>query len=162
MAPVKCIYDSWKFMLMYVLRRWIYCWFFLYWPFQCDSSFVDFFYVFVLSCVCYVFVRFCLIVWSPAGKGLTSWLSFVVSNCEFVTFPLVSWVGCGTWLYRFLTFAALLTCIVLCTSYCLWGFCVGLCFGMHCFMSFLVSQSSWRGRESWLLCFYCHLDVVLL
>ena len=29
-------------------------------------------------------------------KGLTSWLSFVVSNCEFVTFPLVSWVGCGT------------------------------------------------------------------
>ena len=23
--------------------------------------------------------------WSPAGKGLTSWLSFVVSNCEFVT-----------------------------------------------------------------------------
>ena len=35
-------------------------------------------------------------LWSPAGKGLTSWLSFVVSNCEFVTFPLVSWVGCGT------------------------------------------------------------------
>ena len=25
-------------------------------------------------------------LWSPAGKGLTSWLSFVVSNCEFVTF----------------------------------------------------------------------------
>ena len=34
-------------------------------------------------------------LWSPAGKGLTSWLSFVVSNCEFVTFPLVSWVRCG-------------------------------------------------------------------
>ena len=33
---------------------------------------------------------------SPAGKGLTSWLSFVVSNFESVTFPLVSWVGCGT------------------------------------------------------------------
>ena len=29
-------------------------------------------------------------LWSPAGKGLTSWLSFVVSDCEFVTFPLVS------------------------------------------------------------------------
>ena len=28
-------------------------------------------------------------LWSPAGKGLTSWLSFVVSNCEFVTFSLV-------------------------------------------------------------------------
>ena len=33
---------------------------------------------------------------SPAGKGLTSWLSFVVSYCEFVTFSLVSWVRCGT------------------------------------------------------------------
>ena len=26
-------------------------------------------------------------LWSPAGKGLTSWLSFVVSICDFVTFP---------------------------------------------------------------------------
>ena len=26
-------------------------------------------------------------VWSPVGKGLTSWLSFVMSNCEVVTFP---------------------------------------------------------------------------
>ena len=26
----------------------------------------------------------------------TNWLSLVVSNCEFVTFPLVSWVGCGS------------------------------------------------------------------
>ena len=33
---------------------------------------------------------------SPAGKGLTSWFSFVVTNCEFVTFRLVSWVRCGT------------------------------------------------------------------
>ena len=51
---------------------------------------------------------FCAL-WSPAGKWLTSWLSFVVSNCEFDTFPLVSWVRCGTWLYRFLIFAPLLT-----------------------------------------------------
>ena len=35
-------------------------------------------------------------MWSPAGKGLNSWLSSVVSNCEFVTFSLVSWVRCGT------------------------------------------------------------------
>ena len=35
-------------------------------------------------------------LWSPAGIGLTSWLSFVVSICEFVTFPLVSWGRCGT------------------------------------------------------------------
>ena len=25
--------------------------------------------------------------WSPAGKGLASWLSFVMFNCVFVTFP---------------------------------------------------------------------------
>ena len=34
-------------------------------------------------------------MWSPAGKELTSWLSFVKSNCEVVTFPLVSRVSCG-------------------------------------------------------------------
>ena len=44
--------------------------------------------------------------------------------------------------------------IVLCMSHCLWRFCVVLCFSMHYFMSFLVLQSSWRGRESWLLCFF--------
>ena len=27
-------------------------------------------------------------LWSPAGKGLTSWLSFVVSYCEFFYFPI--------------------------------------------------------------------------
>ena len=46
---------------------------------------------------------------SPAGKGLTSWLLFVMSNCEVVTFPLVSWVRCGARLYRFLIFALFLT-----------------------------------------------------
>ena len=35
-------------------------------------------------------------LWSPAGKGLTSWLSFVVSNCKFVTFRLASLVSYGT------------------------------------------------------------------
>ena len=25
--------------------------------------------------------------WSPAGKVLTSWLLFVMLNCDFVTFP---------------------------------------------------------------------------
>ena len=34
-------------------------------------------------------------LWSPAGKGLTSWLSFVMSSCDVVFFPLVSWVRCG-------------------------------------------------------------------
>ena len=50
---------------------------------------------------CLVFAMFCARLficasWSPAGKGLTSWLSFEVSDCEFVTFPLVSWIRCGT------------------------------------------------------------------
>ena len=44
-------------------------------------------------------------LWSPAGKGLTSWLSFVMSNFDVVTFPLVSGVRCGACLYRFLIFA---------------------------------------------------------
>ena len=34
-------------------------------------------------------------LWSPAGKWLTSWLSFVMSNFDVVTFPLVSLVRCG-------------------------------------------------------------------
>ena len=48
-------------------------------------------------------------LWSPAVKWLTSWLSFVMSNCEVFTLPLVSWVRCGAGLYRFLIFALLLT-----------------------------------------------------
>ena len=39
---------------------------------------------------------FICVLWSPAGKGLTSWLSFVVSYCEFVTVPLVCYlIGSG-------------------------------------------------------------------
>ena len=29
-------------------------------------------------------------LWQPAGKKLTSWLSFVMSYCDVATFPLVS------------------------------------------------------------------------
>ena len=47
-----------------------------------------------LLCLCARLFKCAL--WSPAGRGLALWLSFVVSNCEFVTFPLVSWVSCGT------------------------------------------------------------------
>ena len=50
----------------------------------------------VLYLLCLCVLLFICALWSPAWKGLTSWLSFVVSNCEFVTFPLVSWVRCGT------------------------------------------------------------------
>ena len=48
-------------------------------------------------------------LWSPAGKGLTSWLSFVMSFCDVVKFPLVSRVRCSALLYRFLIFALFLT-----------------------------------------------------
>ena len=48
-------------------------------------------------------------LWLPAGKGLTSWLSFVMSYCDVVTFLLVSWVRCGAWLYLFLIFALFFT-----------------------------------------------------
>ena len=62
------------------------------------SSFVDFlcFFFSVLSLLSLCARLFICALWSPAGKGLTSLLSFVVSNCEFVTFPLVFWVRCGT------------------------------------------------------------------
>ena len=47
-----------------------------------------------LLCFCSVLCLLCLCaclficaLWSPAGKGLTSWLSFVVSYCE-CDFPI--------------------------------------------------------------------------
>ena len=65
---------------------------------------------FSVLCLLWLFARlFICALRSPPGKGLTSWISFVVSNCEFVTFPLVSWVRCSTLLYRFLIFASILT-----------------------------------------------------
>ena len=82
------------------------------WPFQRGTSFVDLFcFFFCLNCLLCICMRlFICAMWSPAGKELTSWVSFVVSSCEFFfIFPLVSWVMCGTWLYRFLIFAPLLT-----------------------------------------------------
>ena len=62
-------------------------------------------------CLFFVCFRACLFIdalWSPAWKGLTSWLSFLMSNFEVVTFPLVSWDRCGARLYRFLIFAPFL------------------------------------------------------
>ena len=53
--------------------------------------------IYVISVLfCYAFTHVCLLM--PCGhlmgKGLTSWLSFVMSNCD-VNSPLVSWVRCG-------------------------------------------------------------------
>ena len=55
--------------------------------------------LYVLSVLCLLCICariFICALSSPIVKGLTSWLSFVVSNCEIVTFRLVSWVRCGT------------------------------------------------------------------
>ena len=77
--PVKALQYN---ILLTVPRRYFFC-----------GSFM-FFSVLRLLCLC---VRlFICALWSSAGIGLTSWLSFVVSNSEFVTFPLISWVRCGT------------------------------------------------------------------
>ena len=55
-------------------------------PFQGGTSFVDH-----LCYVCPVFVMlsrlFIAALWSPARKGLNSWLLFVMCYCVFVTFP---------------------------------------------------------------------------
>ena len=44
--------------------------------------------------LCYISLVFVMLLslfiaalWSPAGKGLTSWVLFVMFNCVFVTFP---------------------------------------------------------------------------
>ena len=46
-----------------------------------------------LDHLCYLWLVFVMLsrvyiaaLWSPAGKGLTSWLLFVMSNCDYVTF----------------------------------------------------------------------------
>ena len=53
----------------------------------------------VISALCLLCFRARLFIdalWSPAVKGGTYWLSFMMSNCEFVTFPLVYCFRCGT------------------------------------------------------------------
>ena len=62
-------------------------------------------------CYCLVFVM--LALWSPAGKGLTSWLLFVVFSCAFVSF------SCGilaqVW-YLYLIFYHVCVCACVCVK----------------------------------------------
>ena len=47
--------------------------------------------IYVISVLFLLYFRTRLFIdalWSPAGKGLTSWLSLVMSNCEVVTSPI--------------------------------------------------------------------------
>ena len=66
---------------------------------------------FVLLWLVYVMLSrlFIAALWSPEGKGLTSWLLFVMLIVILLLSHLVSWDMCGTWLYRFLILAVFLT-----------------------------------------------------
>ena len=58
-------------------------------PFQGGTSFVDLLcFSSVLCLLCLCTRLFICALWSPAGKGLTSWLSFVVST---VSLSLSHW-----------------------------------------------------------------------
>ena len=56
---------------------------------------MDYLCYFGLVLLCFYASLFVGALWSPAGKGLTSWLSFVMSNFDVVTFQLISWIRCG-------------------------------------------------------------------
>ena len=70
-----------------------------------------------LCFLCLVFLMlsclFMAALWSPVGKGLTSWLLLVMFIVLMLLSHVVSWVRCGTWLYRFLIFAVFLTLLTL-------------------------------------------------
>ena len=69
-----------------------------------------------LCYLCLVFVMLsCLFIaalWSPEGKGLASWLLFMMFIVILLLSHLVSWDRCGTWLYRFLILAVFLTFVI--------------------------------------------------
>ena len=66
-----------------------------YWLFQGGTYFVDH-----LCFLCLVFLMlsrlFIAALWSPAGKGLTSWLLLVMFIVFLLVSNVVSWVRCGT------------------------------------------------------------------
>ena len=58
---------------------------------SCFGSFVLFFFVFVM-----LSRLFFVALWSPEGKGLTSWLLFAMFNVILLFSHLVSWNRCCT------------------------------------------------------------------
>ena len=110
--------------------------------------------------------------WSHCLLGFVS-DSFVVDF--LVSFFVWQWVRWGweSWLLQFICVLTALWPSVFCSSRCrglvfsvwVWHFLVKqflallsvivLCFVVRYFMSILVLQSSWWGRESWLLCLIC-------
>ena len=64
--------------------------FFVSYALYCIFAFLIIDVISVLFVLCFCVHLFIDALWSYVGKGLTSWLSFVMSNCEVVTFPLAS------------------------------------------------------------------------
>ena len=56
---------------------------------------------------------FIAVLWSPEGKGLTSWLLFVMFIVIVLLLHLVPSESCGTGLYRFLILAVFLTVLIM-------------------------------------------------
>ena len=114
-----------------------------YWPLQGGASFVDllcvFFSVLRFLCVCARLIICALCHLLGKGWPLDSRLWF---NCEFVTFPLSSLVRCGTWLYRFLIFAPLLTLVVITLKIIL----------LLVFSDKSLKLRVWTERSEWYLC----------
>ena len=98
---------------------------------------------FFLSCVCYAFMLVCLYV--PCvhllGKDVTSWLSFVVSNCEFCHFP-IGILG-QVW-YLIVSISDLCTLLTLFKAGCI--NCIMFLIGVYCTISF------WYHSKSECLC----------
>ena len=66
--------------------------------------------------LCFLYCEFVMLsrlfiaaLWSSEGKGLTSWLLFVMFAVILLLSHLVSWDRCGTSLYPFLILAVFLT-----------------------------------------------------
>ena len=60
----------------------------------------------VVTCSC--LIQYLWLCYDSFVIAILSLVWYKWLNCEFATFPLVSWVRCGTWLYRFMIFAPLL------------------------------------------------------
>ena len=94
-GAVKPVKPSSKTFLLTVPRRHFFC-----------GSFVFLCLVFLM-----ILRLFIAALWSPTGKGLTSWLLLVIFIVFLLLSNVVSWFRFGTWLYLFLIFASFLTLI---------------------------------------------------
>ena len=107
----------WKHLIVHFMQflhtscDWMQWQLWIYWKGKL-ASFVDLLcFCSVLCLLCFVHVCLYVLCGHLLGKGwpLGSRLWCLLWVCHFPIGILVSWVRCGTWLYRFLIFAPLLT-----------------------------------------------------